>query len=119
MFKKVFFVFGFLFTFAKYDFLFSQQKTPIDSLEIALQKEKKSDEVKVKKLLAMSQTITNSHTDRALLYAQQALLISEKNDYKNRKGEILIQIAKTYFKQGQYNKALEYYLRASQIFKVT
>jgi serine phosphatase RsbU (regulator of sigma subunit) len=94
------------------------QKSAKDSLEILLKKEKKSENEKAKKLLAMSKDVKRVSNERALLYAQQALLIAEKNNFKNKIGEALIQIANAYYALEDYQKALEYFIRSANFYKI-
>lgn len=93
------------------------QKTSKDSLELLLNKDNRSENEKARRLLIMSKSILDNSTERALLYAQQALLIAEKSNFNTGIGEGLIQIAKAYYALERYQKALEYFIRSAQFFK--
>lgn len=93
------------------------QKTSKDSLEMLLNKDNRSENEKARRLLIMSKSILDNSTERALLYAQQALLIAEKSNFNTGIGEGLIQIAKAYYALERYQKALEYFIRSAQFFK--
>ncbi len=90
-----------------------------DSLAILLRKDKKSDAEKVRTLLLMARSLRQKQPEKSLLYAQQALLFSDKNQQDNLVGETLYSVAQAYYRIGNYPKALEYYLRAVKIYKQT
>ncbi|TAE74865.1 MAG: hypothetical protein EAZ85_03800 [Bacteroidetes bacterium] len=88
-----------------------------DSLETILSKDKSSENDKVRKLLLMSKSTLDNSTERALLYAQQGLLIAEKSNFSIGIGDALVQIAKCYYSLERYQKALEYFMRSAKFFK--
>lgn len=64
-------------------FSFSQDRTKIDSLKNALQTVK-HDTVRIKLLSELGNQLYGSDIDTALHFYQQALLIIEKNEKKNK-----------------------------------
>ncbi len=96
-----------------------QKENAQDSLTILLKKDQKSDAEKVRTLLLMARSLRNKYPEKSLLYAQQALLFSDKTRQDNLTGETLYSVAQAYYRIGNYPKALEYNLRAVKIYKQT
>ncbi len=65
----------------------------------------------------MSRTLQRTATDKALIYAQQALLISERLNYQRGISDALYYIANAYYQLDNYAKSLEYYLRALRFYR--
>jgi signal transduction histidine kinase len=88
----------------------------IDSLKIELRKAK-ADTNKVKIYETLAKEIIYNEPDKAIEYGKEALLLSEKLDYKIGIGTALKIIAFAYDNQGEYSKSLDYYNRSLNIFK--
>ena len=77
--------------------MFSQTSVIADSLILDYSHYNKSDTIKIKKVLAIVQALKNKFTEKALLYADTAVILSEKINHPyfkayslSTKGEILI-----------------------------
>jgi len=88
----------------------------IDSLKIELSKAK-ADTNKVKIYQILAKEIIYNEPDKAIVYGREALLLSEKLDYKTGIGTALKIIAFAYDNQGEHTKALDHYNRSVEIFK--
>ncbi len=85
---------------------FAQKNKTIDSLEIALLKEKKPQN-KTDILIRLSEVQLSSDLDKALEYANQSLAIAEENDFLESKLLIWLQMGDIYFRNSNYKASLE------------
>jgi serine phosphatase RsbU (regulator of sigma subunit) len=97
------------------------QEVQLDSVSLVLDQSGKNSNGKVDVLLMMSRELFRRglDVDKALIYAQQALLLSEHLGYKKGISEAIFQIANAYEFSGNQTKAREYYLKASQFYKIS
>lgn len=91
--------------------LFGQAQKEVDSL-LAVLKTAKEDTNKVNTLFTLSEYCAE---EDILQYAEAALRLSEKLNYKKGIANSLGNIGFAYFNQGQIERALEYFLRSLKI----
>jgi two-component system, sensor histidine kinase PdtaS len=87
-----------------------------DSLLLQLSKES-VPKAKVDLLNQLAQYMKNNDPDSGIYFAQQALLISEKDNYKKGKGESFNNLGNLYFVKSNYDSALVNYLQGLKFFK--
>lgn len=73
---------------------------------------------KIKTLNLMSLSLQQKIPEKALIYAQQALLLSERQNYQAGISDALFYIANAYYKMEDYSKSLEYFLKAVKFYKI-
>jgi serine phosphatase RsbU (regulator of sigma subunit) len=96
---------------------FTYAQTRLDSLRQDLDRSNRNSIDKVKRLIVMSRALQRTATDKALIYAQQGLLISERLNYQRGISDALYYIANAYYQLDNYAKSLEYYLRALRFYR--
>ena len=84
--------------------------TKTDSLIILLKKDK-PDSNKVRHLNALVYQYISSEPKQALKYAQQALSIAQKLEWKKGIGDSFHSLGYYYYTQGEYTKTLDYWLK--------
>jgi len=75
------------------------------------------DSVKVKALLQLAGELKKSNTVQAVLYATQALKLSEKNSFHQSIAKATNLIGDIYRLEANYGRAKEYYNKAFELFK--
>lgn len=65
----------------------------------------------------MSKELLEVSSEKSLIYAQQALLIAERLNYRQGIGDAIFYIASAYIELNNYSKSLEYYLRALKFYQ--
>lgn len=89
---------------------FSQSKNKIDSIEIALKKS--ADTSRVNLLNALASELKKKNPLKALAYSNQALVLSEKIDFKKGIGNSYGTTATVFSMQGDFDKALEFHYKS-------
>ncbi|MES2138127.1 MAG: tetratricopeptide repeat protein [Bacteroidota bacterium] len=92
---------------------FSQTNSKIDSLEVELKKS--VDTSKVNVLNSLASEYRKKNPSKALEYSNQALELSQKNDFKKGIGNSYTTMAAVYFLQGNFEKALNFYYKSLAI----
>ncbi|MCK4662648.1 MAG: tetratricopeptide repeat protein, partial [Bacteroidales bacterium] len=92
---------------------FSDNQSNIDSLEKVLKTATKIDKVKVLNVLA--EAYKDISPEKIIEYGKQALILSQKLDYKNGEVHALDNIGNGYSLINNYEKALENYLKSLKI----
>ena len=87
-----------------------------DTLLVALQKAN-TDTNKFVALITLSRHYYLSYPDSAIIFAQKAFDVAEKNNWVNDKGFALMRMADAYSNMGDYLKAMQYYLKASRAYE--
>ncbi|GAB4397794.1 MAG: hypothetical protein OHK0053_15060 [Microscillaceae bacterium] len=95
------------------------QSYPADSLNELLRRTSANNLEKVKTLNLMSEELLARSSEKSLIYAQQALLLAERINYRQGISEALFYIAQSYQAQDNYAKALQYYLRSVKFYRST
>ncbi|NJL11751.1 MAG: tetratricopeptide repeat protein [Microscillaceae bacterium] len=95
------------------------QSYPADSLNELLRRSTTNNLDKVKTLNLMSVELLSRSAKKSLIYAQQALLLAERINYRQGISEALFYIAQAYQSQDDYAKALQYYLRSVKFYRST
>ena len=108
---KCFLIFFFL--FCNYTFSFSQSYGAIDSLEKVLKKSE--DTLKVNVLNGLAWEYRKIDIEKALQYSNNALTLSEKNNFKKGKGNSYSRIGDIYYYDLEYDKALKFYSKSLEI----
>lgn len=95
---------------------FSDNSIKEDSLLLFISKTN-IDTVKIRSLLLLANEIRRTQSDRALIYASQALEISERISFKEGVAKSNQTIADVYRSGQNYFRAREYYFKAFDLFK--
>ncbi len=95
---------------------FSQSTNKIDSLESVLKKSDDTSKVKVLNALALEYRKDSPNTSFARL--NEALALSEKNNFQKGKGNTYSTMGAVYFDLGNYDKALKFYSKSLAIWEV-
>ena len=98
--------------------IFNSFSQPIaDSLLQLIQKERE-DTSKVNLYAELSSVYLQSNRDSALLMANQGLFLARKSNYQNGLGNIFIALGHIEVVQNNMFEAMDYYLKASEAFKI-
>ncbi|MCD4819229.1 MAG: tetratricopeptide repeat-containing sensor histidine kinase [Candidatus Cloacimonetes bacterium] len=89
----------------------------IEVLEKKLAKCRNNENEKIKILNNLSKACWSSFPNKALDYGKQALILSEKIDDKEEKGNALNYIGGSYIYLAKYDFALEFFFKALEIFE--
>jgi two-component system NtrC family sensor kinase len=110
--KQIFFTFAWLLAFSG-----GHSQAKIDSLQKVLLATK-ADSNRVKTLNALSSEFLNAYDDSlGIQYAQQALALGEKIDFKSGIGDALRFIGWAFEERSDPRNALQYHLRSLKIFE--
>ncbi|NPD43976.1 tetratricopeptide repeat protein [Lentimicrobium sp. S6] len=90
---------------------FSQSRSAIDSLELALNRIN-DDTQKCDILLNITDLIISSEPDKALDYAQKSLVLSRENEDSHREIKAYLQLAEIYWSKTDFKTSLEYAYQA-------
>ncbi len=93
------------------------QSVNTDTLNLLLNQGSDNNVKKVDNLNLMAKILLSSNSESALVYAQQALLRSERTNYQQGIGDALFYIASAYYELNDYSKSLQYHLRAVKFYK--
>lgn len=94
----------------------AQSQSTLDSLGALLEKSRRNSNDQVNMLILMSRELQDKSKERALLYAQQALLTSERLNYLRGMADALYYIALSYEGLDNYAKALNYYAKSLKFY---
>lgn len=111
--RSLFFIFLFSFMLL-FPFVTKAQRKKMDSLLVVL-KTSQEDTSKVKTLNLLAKTYQNNNHDTSKLFAESALKLSEKLNYKPGTAYAKMIIAILYQNEGYYKESLEYLLQSLQI----
>ena len=102
--------------FCNISHVFAQNQDTLDSLFMTL-KDAKDNTPKINLLNSIANEYQASQPLIAYEYAQQALYFAEQNSYKKGTADAYLQIAGSYYFQGNYLKDSEYLLKALPIYE--
>lgn len=88
----------------------------LDSL-LKVAKDSGEDSVYIDALNKAAYQIRNSNPEQGYLYANQALQLAQKTHYKKGEAESFRQIGLSFKVRGDYDKAMNYYLKSLEKFK--
>ena len=111
--NKYYFIFLFSFFLMRGEF-YAQSPHYIQELKNQISKSK-DDTTKVKKLINLSNNLSNSEFKDAIRYANEALTISSKINYIKGKAGSYNSLADAYWFHSDYEKAQQYYFKAYRI----
>ncbi|MES2837254.1 MAG: tetratricopeptide repeat protein [Bacteroidota bacterium] len=111
MVKKLNFLTFLLFLFALNSFA---EKNSIDSIQKILLKSKE-DTTKVNLLNALSDEYSNSDFNKSLKYAEEAVKLAEKLNYKKGLSVSLNNVGNAIMSQGNYKKSIDYFIKALKV----
>ncbi len=96
---------------------FAQDQRVVDSLQTLL-KTVKQDTSKANVLYELSKVYWHNYSDKAMDYAKQTLVLSEKIGFKKGLGNAFNSMGQVYLNKGDYLSALAYFKKSLKIMEV-
>ena len=93
------------------------QEPKLDSIGQLLAETRRNSIDQVNTLMLMSKELLRVDPEKALIYAQQGLLIAERLNYRRGISDAIYYIASAYLNLENYPKSLAYYLRSLKFYE--
>ncbi len=93
------------------------QQTRLDSVVELLNRSRQNSMDKVRMLDLMSRELRNRSPEKSLIYAQQALLIAQRMNFRVGMNDAIFNIAQSYWAMDNFPKALEYLQKSLRFYR--